>query len=93
VSQYAIVIEGDGLSNYSAYAPDLPGVAATGDTLDEAEAAMREAVEFHIEGLRASRRIGNRRPRATFASGKTQELLQVSQPFGSPVWPVRAGLD
>jgi predicted RNase H-like HicB family nuclease len=51
VSQYAIVIEGDGLSNYSAYAPDLPGVAATGDTL-EAEAAMREAVEFHIEGLR-----------------------------------------
>jgi predicted RNase H-like HicB family nuclease len=52
VSQYAIVIEGDGLSNYSAYAPDLPGVAATGDTLDEADAAMREAVEFHIEGLR-----------------------------------------
>jgi predicted RNase H-like HicB family nuclease len=52
VSQYAIVIEGDGLSNYSAYAPDLPGVAATGDTLDEAEAAMGEAVEFHIEGLR-----------------------------------------
>ena len=46
------MIEGDGLSNYSAYAPDLPGVAATGDTLDEAEAAMREAVEFHIEGLR-----------------------------------------
>jgi predicted RNase H-like HicB family nuclease len=46
VSQYAIVIEGDSLSNYSAYAPDLPGVAATGDTLDEAEAAMREAVEF-----------------------------------------------
>ena len=41
MSQYAIVIEGDGLSNYSAYAPDLPGVAATGDTLDEAEAAMR----------------------------------------------------
>jgi predicted RNase H-like HicB family nuclease len=45
VSQYAIVIEGDGSSNYSAYAPDLPGVAATGDTLEE-------AMEFHIEGLR-----------------------------------------
>jgi len=32
--------------------PDLPGVAATGDTLEEAEGAMREAMEFHIEGLR-----------------------------------------
>jgi predicted RNase H-like HicB family nuclease len=52
VSQDAIVIEGDGSSNYSAYAPDLPGVAATGDTLEEAEGAMREAMEFHIEGLR-----------------------------------------
>lgn len=52
MSQYAIVIEGDGSANYSAYAPDLAGVAATGDTLEECEAAMREAIEFHIEGLR-----------------------------------------
>jgi predicted RNase H-like HicB family nuclease len=49
---YAIVIEGDGSTNYSAYAPDLPGVVATGDTLEECEAEMREAIEFHIEGLR-----------------------------------------
>ena len=52
MSQYAIVIEGDGSTNYSAYAPDLPGVVATDDTLQECEAAMREAIEFHIEGLR-----------------------------------------
>jgi predicted RNase H-like HicB family nuclease len=52
VSQYAIVIEGDGSVNYSAYAPDLAGVAATGDTLEECEAAMRVAIELHIEGLR-----------------------------------------
>ena len=52
MSQYAIVIEGDGSTNYSACAPDLPGVAATGDTLDECEAAMRRAIEFHIDGLR-----------------------------------------
>jgi predicted RNase H-like HicB family nuclease len=52
VSQYAIVIEGDGAANYSAYAPDLAGVAATGDTLQECEAAMRDAIEFHIEGMR-----------------------------------------
>lgn len=52
MSEYVIVIEGDGSTNYSAYAPDLPGVVATGDTLAECEAEMREAIEFHIEGLR-----------------------------------------
>jgi len=52
VSQYAIVIEGGGSTTYSAYAPDLLGVIATGGTLEECEAAMREAIEFHIEGLR-----------------------------------------
>ena len=52
MSQYVIVIEGNGSTNYSAYAPDLPGVVATGDTLEECEAEMREAIEFHIEGLR-----------------------------------------
>jgi predicted RNase H-like HicB family nuclease len=52
VSQYAIVIEGDGSTNYSAYAPDLPGVVATSHTLEECETEMREAIAFHIEGLR-----------------------------------------
>jgi predicted RNase H-like HicB family nuclease len=52
VSRYAIVIESNGSTNYSAYAPDLPGVVATGDTLEECEAATRKAIEFHIEGLR-----------------------------------------
>ena len=52
MSQYVIVIEGNGSTNDSAYAPDLPGVVATGDTLEECEAEMREAIEFHIEGLR-----------------------------------------
>lgn len=47
-----IVIEGDGSSNYSAYAPDLPGVVATGDSLAECEAEMCEAIEVHVEGLR-----------------------------------------
>ena len=52
MSHCAIVIEGDGFTNYSAYAPHLPGVVATGDTLEECKAEMREAIEFHIEGLR-----------------------------------------
>jgi len=49
--RYAIVIEkADG--NYSAYVPDLPGCAATGPTVAEAEQSIREAIVFHIEGLR-----------------------------------------
>ncbi len=48
--RYAIVIEkADG--NYSAYAPDLPGCVATGNTPQEAEDNMREAIRFHLEGL------------------------------------------
>jgi predicted RNase H-like HicB family nuclease len=48
--RYAIVIEkADG--NYSAYAPDLPGCVATGDTPQEAEDNMREAIRFHLDGL------------------------------------------
>jgi predicted RNase H-like HicB family nuclease len=50
--RYAIVIEkADG--NYSAYAPDLPGCAATGATVEETTTSIREAIEFHIEGMRA----------------------------------------
>jgi predicted RNase H-like HicB family nuclease len=50
--RYAIVIE-KAAANYAAYVPDLPGCVATGDTLQETEKLIREAVEFHLEGLRA----------------------------------------
>ena len=49
--RYAIVIENAG-SNYSAYVPDLPGCVATGATVEEAERAIREAIAFHLEGMR-----------------------------------------
>jgi predicted RNase H-like HicB family nuclease len=49
--RYAVVIENAG-SNFSAYVPDLPGCVATGATLAEVEGAIREAIEFHLEGLR-----------------------------------------
>lgn len=49
--RYAVVIEA-AESNYSAYVPDLPGCVATGATLEEAERAIREAIAFHLEGLR-----------------------------------------
>ena len=49
--RYAVVIEKAG-SNYSAYVPDLPGCIATGATIAEVEAELRDAIRFHIEGLR-----------------------------------------
>jgi len=49
--RYAIVIE-KAAGNYSAYVPDLPGCVATGATIEEAEAEIREAIEFHLDGLR-----------------------------------------
>jgi predicted RNase H-like HicB family nuclease len=49
--RYAVVIENAG-SNYSAYVPDLPGCVATGATVEEAERCIREAIEFHLEGMR-----------------------------------------
>lgn len=50
--RYLIVIEGDHESNYSAYAPDLPGCVAAGATVEECQREMGDAVRFHIEGLR-----------------------------------------
>jgi predicted RNase H-like HicB family nuclease len=49
--RYLIVVEGDGTTNYSAYSPDVPGVAAVGATREQCEHEMREAIAFHLEGL------------------------------------------
>lgn len=49
--RYAIVIE-KVAGNYSAYVPDLPGCTATGTTYEEAEQQLREAIVFHLDGLR-----------------------------------------
>lgn len=48
---YMVVVE-KGESNYGAYVPDLPGCVAVGDTEEEVMQLIREAIEFHIEGLR-----------------------------------------
>lgn len=49
--KYAIVIE-ESETGYGAYVPDLPGCVAVGETLAETEQLIREAIEFHLEGLR-----------------------------------------
>ena len=51
MSRYLIVIERTE-TGYSAYSPDLPGCISTGQTREEVERNMREAVEFHLDGLR-----------------------------------------
>jgi len=50
--KYLIILE-EISTGFSAYAPDLPGCVAAGETAEETEAIMREAVEFHLEGMRA----------------------------------------
>ena len=49
--RYAIVIEKAG-ANFSAYVPDLPGCVATGHSIPEIENEIRDAIRFHVEGLR-----------------------------------------
>ncbi len=50
IAKYAVVIE-KGERSYGAYVPDLPGCISVGDTLDEVRQMIREAIEFHIEGM------------------------------------------
>ena len=50
--RYAVVIE-KAENNYSAYVPDLPGCVATGATLEEVEREIKEAIRFHLDGMRA----------------------------------------
>jgi predicted RNase H-like HicB family nuclease len=52
--RYAVVIENAG-ANFSAYVPDLPGCIATGATLQECEQQIREAIGFHLDGMRELR--------------------------------------
>ena len=49
---YVVVFEGDDESGYSSYSPDLPGVVAAGDTREETQRLMREAMAEHIALLR-----------------------------------------
>ena len=49
---YLVVIE-RGPSSFGAYVPDLPGCVAVGETREEVEGLIREAIAFHIEELRA----------------------------------------
>ncbi len=51
MAEYTIIIE-RAEGNYSAYCPDLPGCIATGSTIEETTQRMKEAIKFHLEGLK-----------------------------------------
>lgn len=62
---YTVIYE-QGSSSYGAYVPDLPGVAAAGESREEVEGLIREAIEFHLEGLKAE---GQAIPRPASSAG------------------------
>ena len=51
MSRYLIIIEATG-TGFSAYSPDLPGCVATAESRLEVEHKMKEAIQFHVDGLR-----------------------------------------
>lgn len=52
MTQYLIIFEKNSQGHFGAYVPDLPGCVSFGDTIEEAKKNIREAIEFHIEGLK-----------------------------------------
>jgi len=50
--KYAVVVE-QGPTSFGAWVPDLPGCVAAGETREEVVALIQEAIEFHIEGMKA----------------------------------------
>jgi predicted RNase H-like HicB family nuclease len=49
--EYVVILE-RGNGSFGAYVPDLPGCVAVGETKDEALRLIREAIEFHLDGMR-----------------------------------------
>ncbi len=66
MKEYTVIYE-RGSENWSAYVPDLPGCIATGTTREEVEQQIREAIAFHLEGMR---RHGEPIPEPTIEAGK-----------------------
>jgi predicted RNase H-like HicB family nuclease len=50
--QYTVIIEKEKTSDWGAYVPDLPGCVAVGETREEVERLIREAIELHLRGMR-----------------------------------------
>jgi len=66
--EYTVIYE-KGKRNWSAYVPDLPGCIATAKTQKQLQRVIRDAIEFHIEGLM---RRGDPVPEPTIEAGKVR---------------------
>ena len=77
--QYVVLFE-KGENSYGAYVPDLPSCVAAAKTLDEVQALIAEAIEFHIEGLREQ---GETIPPPSPLSDIQKTLLESSQHLSS----------
>jgi predicted RNase H-like HicB family nuclease len=51
MNKYLVIVE-ETETGYSSFSPDLPGCVATGKTRDEVEQSMRDAIQFHLDGMR-----------------------------------------
>ena len=72
MKEYTVIYESN-KRNWSAYVPDLPGCIATGKTRKLVENLIREAIEFHIEGLQARGEIV---PEPSIEAGTVSVLVQ-----------------
>jgi len=50
--KYLVIYEKSEAGGWGAFAPDLPGLGVAGNTLDEVKDLIRQAIEFHLEGMR-----------------------------------------
>ncbi len=71
MTEYTVIYE-PGRKNWAAYVPDLPGCIATAKTRKQLERRIREAIEFHIEGLRLHREAV---PQPTVETGKVAVVV------------------
>jgi predicted RNase H-like HicB family nuclease len=72
MKEYTVIYEW-GERNWSAYVPDLPGCIATGKTRQQVEKMIREAIEFHIEGMHAR---GEKVPEPSIEAGKVSVAVE-----------------
>ena len=84
--RYLVIYE-DGPNNKSGFAPDVPGCVSTGHSVEQMRANLREALEFHLEGLATE---GEPLPRAVthvveVPEGGLAEWLEVGLPVAEPV--------
>lgn len=50
--RYTVIVEKEAGTDWGAWVPDLPGCVAVGDTREDAERLIREAIQLHLQGMR-----------------------------------------